>query len=114
MDLVGMTTSPEAYLAAEAEIAYACMAHVTDYDVWHETEEAVTAEMVIQILAKNLELARGAIKLLVQSKEQWEGNFAAHHAMEGALALVSDWGKVPESTREDLWPLIGRYISEAA
>ncbi len=112
MDLVGMTTSPEAYLAAEAEIAYACMAHVTDYDVWHETEEAVTAEKVIQILSNNLKIAQRAIKILVESKQEWEGDFVAHHAMEGALALVSDWSRVPAKTREDLDPLIGSYISD--
>ena len=112
MDLIGMTTSPEAYLAAEAEIAYACMAHVTDYDVWHETEEVVTAERVIQILAKNLEIAQKAIKTLVEKKREWEGAFAAHHAMEGALALITDWSRVPSKTREDLDPLIGSYISD--
>ena len=112
MDLVGMTTSPEAYLAAEAEIAYACMAHVTDYDVWHETEEAVTAEKVIQILSTNLKIAQRAIKILVESKQEWEGNFVAHHAMEGALALVSDWSRVPAKTRVDLDPLIGSYVSD--
>jgi len=112
MDLIGMTTSPEAYLAAEAEIAYACMAHVTDYDVWHETEEAVTAERVIQILSNNLEIAQRAIKILVERKQEWEGDFAAHHAMEGALALISDWSRVPSKTREDLDPLIGSYISD--
>lgn len=112
MDLVGMTTSPEAYLAAEAEIAYACMAHVTDYDVWHETEEAVTAEKVIQILSNNLKIAQRAIKILVESKQEWEGDFVAHHAMEGALALVSDWSRVPAKTLEDLEPLIGSYISD--
>ena len=111
MDLVGMTTSPEAYLAAEAEIAYACMAHVTDYDVWHETEEAVTVEMEIQILAGNLEIAQRAIGNLARTKEKWEGDFAAHRAMEGALALVSDWGRVPSDVQEQLSPLIGRYIS---
>ncbi len=112
MDLVGMTTSPEAYLAAEAEIAYACMAHVTDCDVWHETEEAVTVEKVIQILSNNLKIAQRAIKILVESKQEWEGDFVAHHAMEGALALVSDWSRVPAKTREDLDPLIGSYISD--
>ncbi len=114
MDLVGMTTSPEAFLAAEAEIAYACMAHVTDYDVWHQTEDAVSVEMVIQILAKNLDIAQRAIGNLVRSKQNWEGDFAAHHAMEGALALISDWGKVPDDIREELAPLIGKYIGEAS
>jgi 5'-methylthioadenosine phosphorylase len=112
MDLVGMTTSPEAFLATEAEIAYACMARVTDYDVWHESEEAVTAEKVIQISAKNLETAQKAIRSLVREKKNWEGDFAAHHAMEGALALVSDWSKVSADLREELSPLIGKYITE--
>jgi 5'-methylthioadenosine phosphorylase len=112
MDLIGMTTSPEAFLAAEAEIAYTCMAHVTDYDVWHETEEAVTAEKVINILADNLRLAQEAISNLVRAKENWAGNFAAHHAMAGALALVNDWSKVSTDLRQELRPLIGRYITE--
>jgi 5'-methylthioadenosine phosphorylase len=112
MDLVGMTTSPEAYLAAEAEIAYACMAHVTDYDVWHDIEEAVTAEKVIQILANNLEIAQRAIEILVERKQEWEGDFVAHHAMEGALALISDWNRVPAKTRDELDLLIGSYISD--
>ena len=110
MDLVGMTTSPEAFLAAEAEIAYACMAHVTDYDVWHETEDAVTAEKVIQILAGNLMVAQRAISHLVESMNSWDGDFAAHESMEGALALISDWGRVPQDLRTRLAPLIGRYM----
>lgn len=112
MDLVGMTTSPEAFLAAEAEIAYACMAHVTDYDVWHETEEAVTAEKVIQLFAKNLELAQKAIRHLIRNKPIWEDEFDAHQAMAGALALIGDWSKVPAGLRADLSPLIGKYMNE--
>ncbi len=50
--LVGMTASPEAYLAREAEICYATMAHVTDYDCWHVSEEAVTVEMVVNTLKR--------------------------------------------------------------
>jgi hypothetical protein len=50
MDIIGMTTTPEAQLAREAEMSYAVMAHVTDYDVWHESETPVTVEMVIQTL----------------------------------------------------------------
>src|SRR3990172_10532452 len=64
MSLVGMTTSPEAFLAREAEMCYACMAHVTDYDVWHMSEAPVTVEMVIRILNKNTEVAQQAIAKL--------------------------------------------------
>ena len=66
MSLIGMTTSPEAFLAREAEICYAVMAHVTDYDVWHVSEEAVTVEMIIEILNRNTQLAQKAIVNLVR------------------------------------------------
>lgn len=70
MDIIGMTTSPEAFLAAEAEIAYTCMAHITDYDVWHEEEEPVTVERVIQTLKGNTYLAQEAISHLVQHADE--------------------------------------------
>ncbi|MFZ4814317.1 MAG: S-methyl-5'-thioadenosine phosphorylase [Phototrophicaceae bacterium] len=60
-DLIGMTTSPEAFLAAEAEMAYAVMAHITDYDVWHESEAAVTSDSVFETSRKNLEVAKRAL-----------------------------------------------------
>ena len=63
--IVGMTASPEAYLAREAEIHYVTMAHVTDYDSWHETEEAVTVEMVINTLKKNTAVAQRSLVRLV-------------------------------------------------
>lgn len=69
MSLIGMTTSPEAFLAREAEICYAVMAHVTDYDVWHISEEAVTVEMIIEILNRNTQLAQKAIVNLVSILE---------------------------------------------
>ncbi|MEA3459393.1 MAG: S-methyl-5'-thioadenosine phosphorylase, partial [Chloroflexota bacterium] len=65
VDIIGMTAIPEAQLAREAEICYAAMAHVTDYDVWHETEEPVTVEMVIQNLLANAKVAKEAIRYLM-------------------------------------------------
>ncbi len=53
MSIIGMTAAPEAFLAREAEMCYAVMAHVTDYDVWHVNEMPVTVEMVVQTLNKN-------------------------------------------------------------
>lgn len=61
MDIIGMTTTPEAQLAREAEMSYAVMAHVTDYDVWHETEEVVSVEAVIRVLLHNAEVAKAAV-----------------------------------------------------
>ena len=109
MGLVGMTTSPEAFLAAEADMAYACMAHVTDYDVWHDAADPVTVEMVIRTLSENTHLAQQTIGQLALTRGDWAGNFPAHHAMSDALDLVGDWSKVPEQVRSNLAPIINKY-----
>lgn len=108
MSIIGMTTSPEAYLAAEAEIAYACMAHITDYDVWHEEEAPVTVEMVIRTLLKNTALAQKSISHLVENMDEWAGNFAAHHALKDAL--ITDRSKISASKRAELAPLVSKYL----
>lgn len=108
MSIIGMTTSPEAYLATEAEIAYACMAHITDYDVWHHEEKPVTVEMVIKTLMGNTELAQKSISNLVAHMNDWAGNFAAHHALKDAL--ITDRNKIPASKRTDLAPLVSKYL----
>ena len=114
MSIVGMTTSPEAFLAAEAEIAYACMAHVTDYDVWHQIEDPVTVEKVISILSANTTLAQKAIGYLAQTLPEWGGHFPAHGAMGDALALIGDWNQVPATVQENLAPIIGKYLDSDA
>lgn len=110
MSIIGMTTSPEAFLAAEAEISYACMAHITDYDVWHHSEAPVTVEMVIRVLQANTHLAQEAISTLVASYNDWAGDFPAHSAMKDAL--ITDPRNAPASVRNALRPLIGRYLPE--
>jgi 5'-methylthioadenosine phosphorylase len=67
MSIIGMTACPEAFLAREAEMCYSTMAHVTDYDVWHIAEEAVSVDMVIKTLLKNASIAQEAIKKLVEN-----------------------------------------------
>lgn len=108
MSIIGMTTSPEAFLAAEAEIAYACMAHVTDYDVWHETEGPVTVEMVIRILLQNTKLAQDGISYLVEHMADWEGDYPVHHGLRDAL--ITDRSKIPAEVKEALAPLVGKYL----
>lgn len=66
MDIIGMTTTPEAQLAREAEMSYAVMAHVTDYDVWHESEGPVTVEMVVRTLMHNADVAKHAVANAIQ------------------------------------------------
>ncbi len=108
MSIIGMTTSPEAFLAAEAEMAYSVMAHVTDYDVWHESEQPVTVEMVTGTLQRNTELAKKAIGNLVQDMEKWQGEFAAHHAMRGAILTNPD--HIDREAREKLAPIVNKYL----
>ena len=110
MSIIGMTTSPEAFLAAEAEIAYSVMGHVTDYDVWHDNEAPVTVEQVIRILKGNTDLAQKAISLMAQTMASWAGDFAAHHGLKDTL--LSDKTRIPEAVKVALKPLVGKYLEE--
>jgi len=107
VDIIGMTAVPEAQLAREAEICYATMAHVTDYDVWHETEEPVTVEVVIQNLLANAEVAKQAIRNLVPTIPA-ERTCECARALETAIITQRDL--IPEKVKEDLKPLIGKYL----
>lgn len=108
MSIIGMTASPEAFLAREAEICYSTMAHVTDYDVWHESESPVTVEMVIQTLNKNTTIAQDAIRNLVRglSKER-----ACDCGQALASALITNPKVIPAETRKKLDLLVGKYLS---
>jgi 5'-methylthioadenosine phosphorylase len=106
MSIIGMTASPEAFLAREAELCYAVMAHVTDYDVWHESESPVTVEMVIRTLNKNTEIAQDAIRNLVQSLKT-ERNCSCGSAL--ATALITNPKVIPAKIRKKLDILVGKY-----
>jgi 5'-methylthioadenosine phosphorylase len=108
MDIIGMTASPEVFLAREAGICYATMAHVTDYDVWHESEEAVTVEMVIRQLNANTELAQETIRRLVPRLIAAERTCDCRHSLE--TALITDRTRVSDSTREKLSLLTGSEL----
>ena len=108
MSIIGMTTSPEAFLAAEAEMAYAVMAHVTDYDVWHADEDPVTVEMVIRVLQRNTELAQSAIALMAEQMAEWAVEMPAHQCMGDAL--ITDRDSIPGQVKEDLALIVGRYL----
>jgi 5'-methylthioadenosine phosphorylase len=108
LSIIGMTTSPEAFLAREAEMCFAVMAHVTDYDVWHESEEPVTVEMVVQTFGKNLELAQQALRLVVPMLASAERTCDCASAMAGAV--ITDRRKIPPETRARLELLVGKYL----
>ena len=107
MSIIGMTASPEAFLAREAEICYATMAHVTDYDVWHVSEAPVTVEMVIQILNKNTAIAQEAVRILAGQLRP-ERNCDCEHAL--ATALITRKDVIPAETRQKLGLLVNKYL----
>jgi 5'-methylthioadenosine phosphorylase len=107
MSIIGMTASPEAFLAREAEICYATMAHVTDYDVWHVSEAPVTVEMVIQTLTKNTAIAQEAVRILA-GKLKHERPCDCGHAL--ATALITHKDAIPARTRQKLDLLVNKYL----
>lgn len=107
MDIIGMTTAPEAFLAREAEISYAVMAHVTDYDVWHD--EPVSNDMVVETFGRNLERAVAVLERAVGFVDL-EAVYPAHDALRDAVMSRRD--AISASTMETLGPIVGRYLSE--
>lgn len=107
MSIIGMTASPEAFLAREAEICYSTMAHVTDYDVWHVSEAPVTVDMVIQTLNKNTALAQEAVRILAR-KLRIERECECGHAL--ATAMITHKDAIPPETLQKLDLLVGKYM----
>lgn len=107
LDIIGMTASPEAFLAREAEICYGVITHVTDYDVWHISEEPVTVELIIKTLNKNTEFAQEAIRSLV-AKLDTSRDCDCPTALESAM--LTDTSKIPASTRDKVSLLVGKYL----
>jgi 5'-methylthioadenosine phosphorylase len=107
MDVIGMTNLQEAKLAREAEICYATMALVTDYDCWHPDHDSVTVEMIIGNLMQNAKTAQQAIARAVAQLPA-ERSCACRDAL--ATAIITRPDAVPEQTKRDLAPIIGKYI----
>lgn len=107
MDIIGMTASPEVFLAREAEICYTTMAHVTDYDVWHVSEEAVTVDMVIRTLAKNINLAQATIKKMVMLIDDTE-KCECQNALQNAILTHQD--HIDPEKRLQVGLLINKYL----
>ncbi len=107
MSIIGMTACPEAFLAREAEMCYVTLAHVTDYDVWHATEETVSVDMVIRTLQTNTSLAQKTIlHFLCRDVE------SPHCQCQNSLkeAFITRLDMVPTRVIEKLRPIIGKYI----
>ena len=106
-DVIGMTNLPEAKLAREAEIAFAAMAMITDYDCWKVEEEAVSAQTVLGHLRANAETAKKVL-LDVIPRIPTEANWPEHIALDSAL--VTDRKLWPAATVEKLKPILGRFL----
>jgi 5'-methylthioadenosine phosphorylase len=107
MSLIGMTTAPEVFLAREAEICYAVMAHVTDYDVWHASAASVSVALVVQTLQHNTALAQRAVRELVMALPPKRG-CDCPQALAGAIITAPS--SIPLAKRRELAPLIDKYI----
>jgi len=105
--VIGMTALPEAKLAREAEICYATLAYVTDYDCWHESHDSVTIEMVIANLLRSVEMAKKILKMVVtQIPEKRECQCAT--ALKDAIITSPE--HIPAQLKKELALLIGRYV----
>ncbi len=108
VDVIGMTNLQEARLAREAEICYASLSMITDYDCWHESEEAVSGEAVMQVVQQNAVMSQEVVREILKS-------LAAHPGRgclcESALqmSLITEPDLVPNETLKALQPIIGKY-----
>jgi 5'-methylthioadenosine phosphorylase len=107
MDIIGMTSLQEAKLAREAEICYAVLAMVTDYDCWHPGHDSVTVTQILDCLCRNVEnsqkILRSTIQSLPSERKCKCGSALAH-------ALITDRKKIPAATRKKLALLVGKYL----
>ena len=105
--VIGMTNLQEAKLAREAEIGYATMALVTDYDCWHVSHTSVTVEQIIENLGKNAETAR---QIIVETVSQLDLDQPSPHANALKNAFITQPDYNPDAIKRDLAPIIGKYI----
>jgi 5'-methylthioadenosine phosphorylase len=107
MSVIGMTACPEIFLAREAEMCYTTMAHVTDYDVWHFSEQPVSVEMVIRTLMHNTEIAQLAVKHMVRDLLPSD-DCECHQAL--ASAIITQRDRIPPETIQKLGVLVDKYL----
>jgi 5'-methylthioadenosine phosphorylase len=108
MDIIGMTNLQEAKLAREAEICYATIALVTDYDCWHPDHDSVTVDMIIQNLVANAKTAQAVIADAV-SRLPYNRTCECANALQHAILTRPE--AVPDRVKRDLAPIIGKYIT---
>lgn len=107
MDIIGMTNMAEARLAREAEICYATLAAVTDYDCWHETEETVSIDVIVENLKKNVDNSKRIIRDVIRDIDE-EETCSCNGALQ--YAILTDRKKIAEDVKKRLDVIIGRYV----
>jgi 5'-methylthioadenosine phosphorylase len=107
MDVIGMTNLQEAKLAREAEICYATLALVTDYDCWHPDHDSVTVDLIVANLTQNAATAKRTIASAVE-RIGGQRTCACKDAL--ATAIITQAAYIPEQTKQDLRPIIGKYL----
>lgn len=109
MDIIGMTNLQEAKLAREAEICYATLALVTDYDCWHPDHDHVTVELVVANLLQN---ARTAQAIIAEAVSRLPVERTCECANALASAIITRPDMIPAEVRRDLQPIIGKYVKD--
>jgi 5'-methylthioadenosine phosphorylase len=107
MDVIGMTNIAEARLAREAEICYATLACVTDYDCWHPQEETVSVDMIIENLLRNVENAKKILAEVIKNLPS-ENSCSCQDALK--YAIITERKFIPVKVKKDLGIIIGKYI----
>jgi 5'-methylthioadenosine phosphorylase len=110
VDVIGMTNLQEAKLAREAEICYATLALVTDFDVWHETEEDVSVESVVAVLRQNVRTAQAILRETVRMVPTARA-CGCGHALRDAIITARE--RIPAEVKRDLAPIVGKYLTNA-
>ncbi len=108
VDVIGMTNLTEAKLAREAEICYATMALVTDYDCWHPDHDDVDINQILAYLRANAEMAQKVLKTSITRAANRKRDCACVNALQ--FAILTDRSAIPDKVKEDLAPLIRKYI----
>jgi 5'-methylthioadenosine phosphorylase len=107
MDVIGMTNLQEAKLAREAEICYATLALVTDYDCWHPEHDSVTVDMIVANVVQN---AKTAQAIIAETVGRLDGARACPCATALANAIITNRDAIPSQTKADLAPIVGKYL----
>ncbi|HUA33107.1 MAG TPA: S-methyl-5'-thioadenosine phosphorylase [Candidatus Binataceae bacterium] len=107
-DVISMTAMQEARLAREAEICYATLVLVTDYDCWHESVAAVDIGEILRVMKQNVEKAQRSVSGLAHALQNQSRTCACANALKGTI--ITDPAQIPHKLKEDLRPLVGKYL----